>query len=578
MAGAVGATWANWAPRVAAFLGKPARSRLRMRSLKNLKVLPGSETHERARKVLLAVPPFHFPVAFPEVFLRSRPGFDVIIGNPPWEEATVEEDRFWTRHLPGLHSKSQKVQEDEKKRLRRERPDLGKAYEEEKAEAELLRSVLTSGQYPGMGTGDPDVYKAFYWRFWELLAANTGWAGVVLPRSAMAAKGSKEFRERAFTEGQFHDLTWLVNNQGWVFQDVHPQYTIVLTALEKRAPAVDQTLPSRGPFRSLKRFNDGVAKPALYFPVSEVRTWTDTFALPLLPSEDAGEVFLQLRKSPRMDAKINGAWRARPAAELHATNDKHLMKLSDTPVEGYWPIFKGESFDIWEPDTGSYYAWGKPEKLQKALQDKRLRSGIMERSAFFEFPVSWWRNPATLPCLQPRIAFRDVTRATDSRTVRAALLPGEVFLTNKAPYLLWPRGDESDQAYLLGVLCSLPLDWYSRRFVEINLNFFILNPFPVPRPSRESSLRVRVVALAGRLAASDKRFGKWAKAVGVASGKLHPDEKADMISELDAVVAHLYGLTEAHLRIVFETFHEGWNHEDRLRDTLQHYVAWKGKV
>jgi hypothetical protein len=181
------------------------------RWLKNLRSLPGSETHERARKVLAAIPPFHFPVVLPEAFLRERPGFDVMLGNPPWEEATVEEDRFWASHLPLLHSKSQKVQEDERKRMRRERPDLWKAYEQEKSEAELMRSVLTSGQYPGMGTGDPDVYKAFYWRFWELLSDNTGWAGVVLPRSAMSAKGSAQFRERAFTEGRVHDLIMILH-------------------------------------------------------------------------------------------------------------------------------------------------------------------------------------------------------------------------------------------------------------------------------------------------------------------------------------------------------------------------------
>jgi hypothetical protein len=158
------------------------------------------------------------------------------------------------------------------------------------------------------------------------------------------------------------------------------------------------------------------------------------------------------------------------------------------------------------------------------------------------------------------------------------LIPGEVFVTNKAPYLLWPAGDEKDHAYLLGVLCSLPLDWYSRRFVEIGLNFFILNPFPVPRPPRESALWQRVVALAGRLGSPDKRFAQWAKAVGVSCGKLHPDEKQDMIAELDAVVAHLYGLTEAHLRILFETFHEGWDFEDRLRATLQHFMSWKGRA
>src|SRR5262249_656176 len=151
-------------------------------------------------------------------------------------------------------------------------------------------------------------------------------------------------------------------------------------------------------------------------------------------------------------------------------------------------------------------------------------------------------NRQTLPPFSVRVAFRDVTRATDLRTVRAALIRSKVFLTNTAPYFVWLRGDEKDQAFLLGVLCSLPLDWYARRFVEIHLNFHILNPFPMPRPRRDNPLWRRSVELAGRMAAQDHKFAKWAAAVGVDCGPLEDDEQQDMIYELDGVVAHLYSL------------------------------------
>jgi hypothetical protein len=543
------------------------------RWLKDLSVLPGSGPHARARKVLADVPPFHFPVAFPEVFLRPRPGFDVIVGNPPWEEATVEEDRFWTRFWPVLHSATAEQRKKRVEEFRREHPELVRLYDKELAEAELLRRILVSGQFPGMGTGDPDLYKAFYWRFWELLASN-GNTGVVLPRSAMCAKGSTEFRQRAFREGCFVDLTWLLNNRSWVFEDVHPQYTIVLTSLAKKTPALDQTIPMRGPYRSLEAFEAGVGIAPLRFLVSEVMTWTDTCALPLLPSEDSGEVFLQLRKAPRLDASAPGTWKARPHRELDATNDKSLMKMIDErPGEGYWPVFKGESFDIWQPDTGQYYAWANSKKVVAVLQEKRKRSSRLERSPFYGFPESWSGDPATLPCFAPRIAFRDVSRATDTRTVRAALLPAEIFLTNKAPYFVFAAGDAKDQAYLLAILCSLPLDWYSRRFVEINLNFFILNPFPIPRPERTNPLWVRAVELGGRLAASDRRFNKWAKAVGVGCGALDEAERRLLIAELDAVVAHLYGLTERQLTVIFETFHEGWDCSEALAATRRYFAS-----
>jgi hypothetical protein len=525
-----------------------------------------------------AIPPFHFPIAFPEVFLRARPGFDVILGNPPWEEATVEEDRFWTRYAPGFHSLPQHEQELAKRRHRRDRPDLVAAYEEELARADLIRKVLTSGPFPGMGTGDPDVYKAFAWRFWHLACAKGGRIGVVLPRSAFAAKGSKEFRLEALQAGQVSDLTLLLNNKGWVFDDVHPQFTIALVALEKSPPAADQVLPLRGPYPREARYGEGMQHDPSRFAIKEVLSWTDSAALPLLPSDQSGEVFAQLRKAPRLDLEDSRLWRARPYAELHATNDKKLMKLTDEKPSGFWPIFKGESFDVWEPDTGKYYGWGDPEKLIPVLQDKRLRSASRaEGSAFQGFNAAFLKDPTTLACNSARIAFRDVTRATDSRTVRAALLPPKVFITNTAPYFLWSRGDEKDQAFLLGVMCSIPLDWYARRFVEIHLNYHVLLPMPIPRPARGDALWNRTVALAGRLAVPEARFGKWAAAVGVACDRLDPDEKDDMICELDAVVAHLYGLSDHQLKHVFETFHEGWDHEDRLRTTLKHYQRWRGR-
>lgn len=232
------------------------------------KAVVGSKTRPLAQKSLKAIPTFHFPVAFPEVFLRQRSGFDVIVGNPPWEEATVEEDRFWTRHYPGFHSLMQSEQESAKKRLRRDGPDLVKVYEEELRKAELLRNVLTSGPFPGMGTGDPDVYKAFCWRFWNLVNREGGRIGVVLPRSAWAARGSHEFRLAVLEEGREEDLTQLLNNRNWVFVDVHPQYTITLTSLNRAARRDDETLPLRGPYASEERYVKEALKEPLRFSVT----------------------------------------------------------------------------------------------------------------------------------------------------------------------------------------------------------------------------------------------------------------------------------------------------------------------
>ncbi|MDE2644241.1 MAG: hypothetical protein OXI05_00170 [Bacteroidota bacterium] len=529
------------------------------------------------RQALGPLSAVHFPVAFPEVFLRARPGFDVILGNPPWEKVRVEEHAFWARHFPGLRGLPQRKQEAEKERLREERPDLVALLKRELAETSQLRKVLLSGTYPGVGAGDPDLYIAFCWRFWRLSCGIGGYIGVVLPRSALATKGTTDFRKAVFTEAAAVAVTTLTNRAGWIFDKIHQQYSISLVCAKHGKPE-GKSIALRGPYTSLSEFTANATQKPEVFALEEVTSWNDTLSLPLLPKADSVEVFAQLRKSPRLDLKSDGHWRARPDAELHSRNQKYLMDLKNKECpDGFWPVYKGASFDLWTPDTEKYYAWADPGPVLDFLQSKRQRGGKNRRSVHFEFPLEYRSNRATLPCYRPRIAFRDVTNRTNQRTVITCLVPPNVFITDAGPYFLWPRGDEKDQAFLIGVLSSIPLDWYARRFVETHLTYFVINPFPIPRPSRENLLWQRVVELAGRLACPDDRFAEWADKVEVACGPLDEDEKEDRIHELDAVVAHLYGLSESQLVHIFETFHEGWDNEARLSGVLRHYKTWGKK-
>ncbi len=519
--------------------------------------------------------PLHFPVAFPEVFLRDRSGFDVILGNPPWEKAKLEEHGFWGRHMPGIRGLSQRKRETLQKELKETRPDLVGEYQAELATMNQVRKLLVSGDFPGIGGGDPDLYKAFCWRFWNLVAKEGGRIGVVLPRSALTAKGSQEFRKTMFGRSATVDVTMLLNSAGWVFDEAEHRYTIGLICIARGTPD-GASIHLRGPYRTLDAFEAGVAAVPARFSNDDVLAWNDTLSLPLLPTEQSLQVFARMRKAPRLDRNVPSEWRARPDTEMHATNQKPLMDLaSEECSEGYWPVYKGESFDLWTPETGTTYAFADPEPAQAWIQSKRWQARNSSRSAHGEFRPGDLADRTTLACNRPRIAFRDIARATDSRTIIACLVPPGVFLSHLAPYLLWPRGDERDQAFLLGVLSSIPLDWYARRFVELHVTYHVINPFPIPRPERANPAWQRVVELAGRLASPDERFAAWAKAVGVACGAIDDAERTDMIHELDAVVAHLYGLDEGQLVHIFETFHEGWDCQARLDGVLRHFAMWR---
>ena len=527
----------------------------------------GSAEFHLAREILAPLHAMHFPIAFPEVFLGRSQGFNVILGNPPWETIKVEEQKFWTRYFPGLMSKTQRDFESEKRRLYSERPDLLKLLKSEKFEQEKVREIVLNGNFPGMGTGDPDLYKAFCWRFWFVSSADRGRIGVVLPRSAFAAKGSEAFRKVSFSEAESVDVTMLQNTGRWIF-DIHPQYTIALACLSKGG-VQDKGITIKGPFNSRAKYWDGMKEASLRFPSEEVLSWSDDGALPLLPSNYSAEIFRQLRKAPRLDLSEEGQWRARPRVELHASAQKKLMDLNNKiQPEGFWPIYKGANFDIWNPDIQEYYAWGNPKVIIPYLQAKEENRAKREDYLIFGKSVH---------AAEPRISFRLITRATDSRTMRVVLTPPKCFQQHSVQFVELIRGDEKDEAYLLGCLSSIPLDWYARRFVEINFTFNYFNPLPIPRPDRDDPLWQRVVELSGRLACPDERFADWAAAVNVNYGTLEPEEKQDKIYELDAVVAHLYGLSEPQLAHIFETFHEGWKYEQYLNEVLKHYHAWNSK-
>ena len=188
-----------------------------------------------------------------------------------------------------------------------------------------------------------------------------------------------------------------------------------------------------------------------------------------------------------------------------------------------WPVYKGTSFNLWEPDTGVYYDSVDADEITAHLHQKRRLQSRTGSSAFAEVVEDDLDDPVTLPCRRARIAFRDVTNPTNTRTIVAALIPPDRVVANQAPYLLRLAGSASDEAFLLGVLSSMPCDWQARRTVELHLNFHQLNLLSIPDPGEGHPVRDRVTELAACLAARDERFRDWAAEVGVPVGAAADD-------------------------------------------------------
>jgi hypothetical protein len=141
--------------------------------------------------------------------------------------------------------------------------------------------------------------------------------------------------------------------------------------------------------------------------------------------------------------------------------------------------------------------------------------------------------------------------------------------------IFWRDGSPATQTYVLGVLSAIPFDWYARQMVESHVTVEFMRSAPVPRVPDENQLRKRVIAITGRLAAVDDRYAQWAAAVGAQVGSVSDEAtKQDLIAELDAVVALLYGLGKSDVEHIFATFHRGWDYRPRLAAVLAHYDQW----
>ena len=415
-----------------------------------------------------------------------------------------------------------------------------------------VRSFFSeSGGYQLQGVGDTDLYQLFCERYSHLVRKE-GRLGVVLPRTAFLAQGARGFRQWLFSNNSLRRLDLLLNNRRWAFT-IHPQYTIALLTGQRMVPTELDVFNVTGPSANLREFQDAARSQEVSILASSLGSG---HVVPLLPSQMHADVLAKLRIGVQFDSlqnpeiSKNSEGRAAgshlaPYTELHETQQRALFSHS----QGV-PVWKGRSFDQYEPHGNEPAGYAKWDEVLSFVQQKRRRSPVFKRM----FPSDFLADPNTHPMNHCRIAFRDVTNRTNSRTVIACMIPPRKPLTNKAPYLIFAEWGALAQASVLGIMNSLPFDWMSRRYVETNLNYFILNMLTFPPP--DSTPWERMGSLAARLSCVHEGFADFAAETGVECGPQTDAQRSDMRAEIDALVARAYGLTADELSFIFTDFTE----------------------
>ncbi len=513
--------------------------------------LAGSDEAQIALKPLS---PAHMPALFPEVFSRDRAGFDVLVGNPPWEKMHVKEDAWWTKHQPGLLGMTKTDRDKAIKRLRSTNPELVRQLEEEILAKDLAKQAIGAGQFPGIGAAHIDLYSAFAWRNTQL-ARKDGLLAIVLPKSAWSGSSLGEWRRFLFDHLSISELVYLTNERQWVFEGVDGRYSFCLTIIEKNSSPV---VRFSGPFYSLKELRDG-ANAAEEVPVASIRQWSDHGALPSFPAAISVSIFEKMRLSPPLVAEGDENGVRLSQGDFNITTHRKLFALGPPESADKMPVLGGGSIGLWNADHNPSYGNAKKAELLPWI-----RSSHQERHAEADY----------LPIDVARIAIRQISRSTDTRTLLACLVAPEVALASGAHYVSFQRHDPSREAFLLGVLGSQIFDWYARRWVELNVTFELLRPMPIPAFKASDEKCKQIVHCSGLLAAVDKRYAAWAKAVGVPVGSVKTaDQREKLLAELDALVAASYALSQSDVQHIFDTFHRNGNYSAHCKAVLSHLKA-----
>jgi hypothetical protein len=130
----------------------------------------------RADGLTHAVHAFHWPLEFPDVLVRG--GFDVVVGNPPWERIKLQEQEFFAARSPEIASAQNAAargeligalaEAEEGTPERRLHNEFVFAKRSAEAASEFARN---SGRFPLTGAGDVNTYALFAELFSRLARA-----------------------------------------------------------------------------------------------------------------------------------------------------------------------------------------------------------------------------------------------------------------------------------------------------------------------------------------------------------------------------------------------------------------------
>ena len=533
---------------------------------------------------------YHWPLEFPDVFGPNEvSGFSAVIGNPPWDMVTAQPAEFFGKYDASFRSLKRSDSLKRIKALCNLHSEISKGWEQHQKTFREANSIFNEPiAYKNGPTGRNNLYHYFLHRSYDVLGPK-GHIGMVLPGSFNADKGSFPLRRLYFEKCKI--LTFFCfSNEKFIFKNVHHAFRfIAFTAFKGKKTDRFKVCFLTDPREAV---HPGLLDGKLQY--------LDKYGLEM--SYQTINLFSPGKLSVlefRRQRDVN------LAEHIYSVAD-HLGKKSDE-ISFRFSIEMMSNNDAWRFDGAS----GSDIPVYVGRCFQQYDHELADPSSFIaqDMLEDVYKNSTIEPWKRCRIVFRDVTGGTSERTCISCILPPPNACLETAR-ILYPSSKnnvriEQLQAYTLAILNSFCLDYIMRFMVRLHMSQHIMERAPFVRCSVGSGSFKSLAARTARLVSTQRPFDEfWRSCFSVdweSSDFWYPSsapidtygpaneqeirkrlrdevknltpewghhcgvhdrlpdrhdtgDRAQLRAEIDAYVAHLYGLSRDDFAYTLDTF------------------------
>lgn len=366
---------------------------------------------------------FHWYLEFPDLFeptgkddLPGAGGFDVVLGNPPWERIKLQEQEFFeTRDMEIAKAPNKAARERLIKKLPEQNPNLWQEFQEAKHFAEAQSKFLrNSERFPLTARGDINTYAVFAELARRLLNPR-GRAGIIVPTGIATDDTNKQFFAKLVEEKWLASLFDFENREG-LFPAVDSRMKFCLLTISKKPV-------QQGIFSFFCTNTNHLQHKERVFPLSSEdfqRFNPNTKTCPIFRTKADAELTCRIYERVPVLVSENAnedPWNVKFMTMFHMANDSRLFATERR--ENYMPLYEAKFLHQFDHRWATY----KAEKVRDcSLSEKQ--------GTDFSISARYWVHKDNVHRFFPNrgtkgwlVGIRAICRSNDERTTIASILP-----------------------------------------------------------------------------------------------------------------------------------------------------------